>query len=221
MSDKDSSDSGAEKPDNKPQEDLPPPPPKPVNLPTPDGFGDINRASQLAKQKAKKEKKNKKQRKHPKDSYEKLRPGRTFGCGGCLFALIVIVALPLGAGALWLNSQHAEFTTRQGYLPVRVQEKNVTEAPSGKTVFVGGQVLYEVPETRQEVAFLGGSWWLSGTFHEKVTFRGVQLVLEPGSKFMKGLDVQAASLDIGDAIIKGEIEGKILHQTASSVPPVQ
>jgi hypothetical protein len=32
---------------------------------------------------------------------------------------------------------------------------------------------------------------------------------------MKGLDVQAASLDIGDAIINGEIEGKILHQKSS------
>lgn len=212
------SDSSPNSPDsgNKPPEDLPPPPPppKPVNLPNPDGFGDINRASKQAKDKAKAEKKKKKknQRSHPKDGYDKIRNKKGGGCG-CLLALLFLVLLPIGGGFLWINSIKTDLTGEQGYSWITVKEKNVTEAPTEKTAYFGAQVLYEVPETNTEVAFIGGSWWLSGTFYEKVTFRGAQLTLEPGSKFLKGIDVQAAKLDTGNAEIS-EISGSIMHQTA-------
>lgn len=201
-----------DEPLSQPPDDLPPPPPKPVNLPTPDGFGDINRASNLSKDKAKAEKKKKKDRRHPKDPYQKLKSNRSCGCGSCLAMVVLLVVLPIGGTAYWINEQFKEFTTAQGYASVPVRTKNIIEAPVEKTAFIGGQVLYEPEVTQTEVAFIGGTWWLNGTFHEKVSFRGYQLVLEPGSQFLKGLDVQAARLDIGDAVINGEITGKFLLQ---------
>lgn len=209
------SSSSAPEPDNKPPEDLPPPPPppKPVTLPNPDGFGDINRASKQAKEKAKAEKKNKKKRRHPKDAYAKIKNKKG---GGCLMAFLFLVVVPVGAAFLWINAIKTDLTVKQEYQWMTIKEPSVTEAPAEKTAYLhlGLNALYEVPETKTEVAFVGGNWWLSGTFHEKVTFRGVQLTLEPGSRFLKGLDVQAAKLDIGDAEIEGDLTGQILHQTA-------
>lgn len=192
-------------------EDTPPPPP-PIKLPTPDGFGDINRATKISKEKAKGEKKKKKERRHPKDPYAPVK-NRRGGCG-CLLALLFLVVLPVGGAFLWVNHLKTELTS-QGYSWVTVSGKNLTEAPTEKTAYFGGQVLYEASETRAEVAFVGGTWWLGGTFHEKVTFRGAQLNLEPGAVFLKGLDVQAAKFDMGSARVEGEITGKILQQTAA------
>ncbi|MCB1232635.1 MAG: hypothetical protein KDN19_20480 [Verrucomicrobiae bacterium] len=211
MSDKPSD---SEEPKEKSSKDLPPPPP-PISLPKPDGFGDINRATSHAKEKEKASKKKKKnERRHPKDGYEKIRNKKGGGGCGCLLALLIILLLPAGGAFLWINQLKTDLTTNQGYEWVTVKTKNVNEAPASKTAYLGLQVLYEVPETTSEVTFVGGAWWLSGTFHEKVTFRGGQLTLEPGSKFLKGLDVQAAKLDIGNAEITGELTGKILQQTA-------
>ncbi len=209
---------GEPHPDGRPGDDpgsTPPPPPKPIPLPRPDGFGDINRASNLTKAQEKAEAKAKKRRKkarlHPKDAYEPLKQKRS--CGGALFVLLLlVVGLPLGGAALWINHWKTEFTGNRGHAWVTLREEHLRVAPTEKTAYLGARVLYEAPETREEVAFLGGTWWLSGTFHEPVSFRGFQLTVEPGARFLKGLDVQAAKYIDNGAEINGELTGRILQQ---------
>lgn len=196
--------------EDAPKPEIPPPPP--INLPTPDGFGDINRATKISKEKAKAEKKNKKQRRHPKDPYAPVK-GKSRGCG-CLLIILFLIVLPVGSGYLWINQLKTDLTA-QGYSWISVSEKNLTAAPAGKTAYFGWQVLYGATDTRSEVAFVGGVWRLGGTFHEKVIFRGAQLHLEPNAVFLKGIDVEAVTFDMGSARIEGEITGKILRQTAT------
>lgn len=182
-------------------------------LPKPDGFGDINRASQLTKEQIKAEKKRKKkERRHPKDGYQPLKEKKSCSGAGCLFLFVLLIFLPVGGAALWVNHLKTEFTDNQGYSWITIREKNLVTAPEEKTAYLGAQVLYEAPETHAEVAFIGGSWWLSGTFHEKVSFRGGQLTLEPGSRFLKGLDVEAAKFIDNGAEITGELTGRIMQQ---------
>ncbi|MCB1235395.1 MAG: hypothetical protein KDM91_10010 [Verrucomicrobiae bacterium] len=195
----------------------PPPPPPPLKLPDPDGFGNPNQQQEVNRERAKEAKKNrkKKDRRHPSDPYEPLKKKRG-GCGcGCLSAALLTVLLVGGGivGGLVHLSKEVEREFKD-FEMVRLDPntKNVTEAPEKPTVLMGGQVLYEAPETHTEIAFIGGAWWLSGTFHEKVYFRGGQLTLEPGSKFLKGLDVKAALFDAGSAEIEGGMTGSVMHQ---------
>ena len=204
-------------PDQPKQPEQPPTPPaiKPVNLPKPDGFGDINQQSKVNREKAKEEKKRRRKkgdRNHPKDPYQPVKNKRSCGCGGCLVGLILLILLPLAGGGLWFNHVKTDLTANQGYTWEAVSGKNQTVAPLQKTAFAGTTVLYEPKETTAEVAFIGGQWWIGGTFHEKVTFRGAILTIEPDSKFLKGLDVEAIMLDTGGAQIDGELTGRILKQ---------
>lgn len=206
------SDQPLEPGNGKPEE---PPPPPPIVLPKPDGFGDPNQTEKVLKERAKAEKKRRKEaRRHPKDAYEELRQRKGCGCGAMSLLLLMLLGLPLVAAGLWISKVKSEFSAENGFAWVTVDASNVMAPPEGKSAYVGTQVLYEVADTRQEVAFLGGAWWLSGTFHQPVFFRGLQLTLEPGTVFLQGLDVEAARYIDGGARIEGELTGRILHQSA-------
>lgn len=205
-----------------PQGPPPPPPPpaiKPVQLPKPDGFGDINQATQVHRAKARTGKRRWWSRKsrepayrHPTDVYANQPPARKRGCGSCLLSLVALALLPLAGAGIWLKGVKRDLTGESGFAWVAVKGRHVTAAPAAKTAHFGWNVLYEPKATPVETAFVGGSWWIGGTFQEKVTFRGARLVIEPGSRFLKGLDVQALELDAGGARIDGELSGRIWSQ---------
>ena len=205
-------------PPDSDQPEQPPVPPaiKPIDLPKPDGFGNINQQSAVHRDKAKAEKRgfwSKKQgRSHPKDSYEPLRNKKGCGCGGCLVVLILLVIIPAAGTGLWMNHVKTSLTGEGGFVWSTLSGKNLTTAPTEKTAFFGSTVLYEPKDTTVEVAFVGGQWWIGGTFHEKVTFRGGVLSIEPGTRFLKGLDAEALLLETGGAQIDGDLTGKVLQQ---------
>lgn len=199
---------------DRPEQPPTPPAIKPIELPKPDGFGDINQQAAVnrGKAKAEKRKRKSKDRRHPTDSYEPLQNRKGCGCGGCLVVILLLVLAPLVGGGLWFNHVKTDLTTGQGFAWEMLSGKNVTTAPAAKTAYFGSTVLYEPKETTTEIAFVGGQWWIGGVFNEKVTFRGGILTIEPGTRFLKGLDAEALILDTGGAEIGGELTGKVMQQ---------
>lgn len=198
-----------EQPGSSLPENIAPPPPF-VDLPKPDGLEEPNQQSRVNKDKKKKKKKRSKERQHPLDAYEPVRHARRgCGCFGLLFILLVAIAGAAG----WMGWQlRKEFVTGRDFAWVNVKGQNLAAAPDSSTVYLGAKVFYEAPETPVEVVFAGGMWWLSGTFQEKVHFRGVKLALEPDARFLKGLQVDAVFFDPGEAEIPEDFTGRILKQ---------
>ena len=186
------------------------PPPQIVNLPKPDGLDDPNQRARVNKEKKKKKKRRAKERQHPTDAYEPIKNARRgCGCFGYLLLLLFVIAAAIG----WMGWQlQEEFVTEKGFEWINVKSQNLVTAPEAETVYLGAKVSYEAPETAVEAVFAGGLWWLSGTFHEKVYFKGIQLNLEPDARFLNGLHVDALLFDASEAEIQGEITGKILKQ---------
>jgi hypothetical protein len=185
----------------------------PITLPKPDGFGDINQQAAVNREKAKADKKRGKEkgaRRHPSDPYETLNRKKG-GCGSCLLMLVVLLLVPVAAATVWLGSAKSQLTGA-GFSWVNVEGDTVKDAPPGKNAYFGRQTSYTAAETAEAVAFTGGLWRISGVFQEKVTFRGIQLILEPGTVLKKGLDVQAAILVTTGAKIEGELDGSIIRQ---------
>lgn len=185
-------------------------------LPKPDGVAKSVEQERVGREKRIKAKKLKKERKrwHPLDAYKPIK--NRLQLGGCGLLILLLVVIPvLVAGVLgWI--QYDTFVKQKGYASVQQVERNVVGAPEDDTFFwtwkLWQGVLYEAPETTSEIAIVGGTWWLGGTFREKVYFRGYQLILEDGARFENGLDVSAVQFDPGNAEIEGELTGSIAIQ---------
>jgi len=185
----------------------------PITLPKPDGFGDINQQAAVNREKAKEEKKRGKEkgaRRHPSDPYEKLN-NKKGGCGSCLLILVVLLLLPVAAATVWLGQAKTQLT-HAGFSWIKVDGEAVSTPSPGKSAYFASKARYAAGETNTEAAFIGGIWQIGGTFQEKVTFRGIQLTVEPGTVLKKGLDVQAAILVTTGAKIEGNLDGSILRQ---------
>ena len=206
-----SSDEPGESPEKK--EEAPAPPPV---LPTPDGFAKANEQEKREREKAvrAKERRKKKERGHPLDAYQPLR-GR-LRLGGCALLILLVVVLPLLVlgGLGWM--QYNQFVNEEGFASIQQMDSNVLEAPDEATLYwhwdLWKGVLYEAETTEAEIAIVGGTWWLEGTFKEKVSFRGYRLILEKDAVFEKGLDVNAVRFDPGTSEIEGKLTGNIMFQ---------
>ena len=192
--------------------------PLPENLlPKPDRFPveepDLEEEKKRAKRQKKAQKKKRKWR-HPKDAYEKIKDRASLG--GCFVLALLLILVPLLFVAYLGYREYDHFVNEERFTSVYQSSNTVIEEPPGQdTLYWGFNTSYQSDEpTEREIAIVGGSWWLSGTFTEKVYFRGFQLVLEPGARFEKGLDVKAIRLDAGEAVINGDFSGSVMFQKA-------
>jgi len=131
-----------------------------------------------------------------------------------LILLVIVLPLLVLGGLGWM--QYNQFVNEEGFASIQQRDANVLEAPDEDTFYwhwdLWRGVLYEAETTDAEIAIVGGTWWLGGTFKEKVSFRGYQLLLEDGVVFEKGLDVKSVRFDPGNSEIRGELTGQIMIQ---------
>ena len=200
------------------------PPIGPSSLPKPDDF-DLRKSSKeaadarkraKAEQKARKKKK-KGKRSHPTDAYAPLKKsGGGKGCFGCIFLALVAVVLVIGGLVGYFFWFSIYVYKNAGYEVVQMDDMGETasfiEEPEVESVLAHPQIEYLAETTTRPIVFVGRDVVLSGTFEEKVTFKGWKVTLEEGTVFKKDFEVYGLEMVDKGAVIEGELSGSVLQQ---------
>lgn len=194
--------------------------PPPINLPIPDEFDEsltdtaVRRTDAKAHKKAEKERRKKGGRKHPTDTYSPLKKSGGRGCCGCVALLLIVGILSLVGGgayfAWWAIKPYAD----AGYEVVQDTKNpiSVSEAPEMETIYIGNQIDYSPLRTPKKIVFVGSEVTISGTFEDKVTFKGAKLTILEGTLFKGDLEIYAAELADEGSTLEGDLTGKVIKQ---------
>ncbi len=208
--------------DKEPSDEKSVDPPKVKSVPVPDEFDKdsadsaIVNARERAKAEQRMRKKKKKDRSHPLDGFSPLKKSDGNGFFGCIiaalsFAFVLIVAAIIGL-YWWAIRPYKE----AGYEIISESENGFiifTEAPEVESLVFVWEVEYLAPSTPKRIVFVGDTVTLSGTFEEKVVFRGKKLILEEGTVFRKDLEVYGAEMIDRGATVEGETQGSVMSQS--------
>ncbi len=132
------------------------------------------------------------------------------GCGsGCLTMILIAIALII-AGTVFVKKTITKYETElKGFgfeTVVSGQTLDITEPITTPQLFKG-QMVRILTDSETDVAVLAQVCEVQGTIQGKLYFRGQILTLQPGSKVLGGIDIQAQVLqNQGD--VSGEITGK-------------
>jgi hypothetical protein len=143
------------------------------------------------------------------------------GCGGgCLTMIVIVVALII-AGTVFVQKIITKYETELKGLGFETviagQLVTVTEPITSPQLFKG-QVVRILTDADTDVAVLAQTCEINGTIQGKLYFRGQMLTINPGSKVLGGIDIQAQILQ-NRGEVSGEITGK--YQSASTPAPIE
>ncbi len=154
------------------------------------------------------------------DQKKKLGTGAKWaiGCGsGCLTLIVIVIALII-AGTVFVKKTITQYETElKGFgfeTVVSGQAVDVTEPITTPQLFKG-QMVRILTDAETDVAVLAQMCEIHGTIQGNLYFRGQILTLQPGSKVLGEIDIQAQVLqNLGE--VSGDITGKYQLVPASA-----
>ncbi|MGY8642703.1 MAG: hypothetical protein ACKVJU_16595 [Verrucomicrobiales bacterium] len=195
--------------------------PPEINLPVPDEFNtsmtdtSVKQADARARAKAEKQRRKQKRRGHPTDTYEPLKKRKKGRCG-CIWMFLVVVFLVIFGVPLYFSSWAIKPYKDAGYEVVKTEKSGqlltVTEAPDVETIYTVRKVSYQAESTPKKIVFVGSDVTISGTFADKVTFKGGKLTIVEGTLFQGDLEVHAIQMIDEGSTCQGELMGSVLMQ---------